>query len=190
MGGEPYNLLADGIVQVVRALSALDGRSAREWALRHGLESYFGSSVKGEAAIDWDKERERRSLLQQLVAGAVRGLDLARQALDEARRQRAISDVEALKPMYLREAGGGEEHQQFAEQQWSETFADRVTHRGLMLRGEVPWRHQELTVIGHERAREQLETMIDEVVTRLQQPLLEVGARLVRRYDSVATPSI
>jgi len=117
-------------------------------------------------------------------------MDLARQALDEARRQRAISDVEALKPMYLQEAGGGEEHQQFAEQQWSETFADRVTHRGLMLRGEVPWRHQELVVIGHERTREQLETMIDEVVTRLQQPLLEVGARLVRRYDSVATPSV
>ena len=70
------------------------------------------------------------------------------------------------------------------------TFADRVTHRDLMLRGEVPWRHQELTVIGHERTREQLETMIDEVVTQLQQPLLEVGARLVRRYDSVTTPSV
>lgn len=116
-------------------------------------------------------------------------LDLARQALDEARRQRAIGDVEALKPMYLREAGGGEEHQQFAEEQWSETFADRVTHRGLMLRGEVPWRHQELAVVGHERTRDQLETMIDEVVARLQQPLLELGARLVRRYDSVTTPS-
>lgn len=116
-------------------------------------------------------------------------LELARQALEEARRQRAISDVEALKPMYLSEAGGGEEHQRFAEQQWSETFADRVSHRGLMLRGEVPWRHQELAIVGHERTRDHLDTMIDEAVTRLQQPLLDVGARLVRRYDSVVTPS-
>ena len=100
-----------------------------------------------------------------------------------------MSDVEALKPMYMREAGGDEAHQRFAEQQWSETFADRVSHRDLMLRGEVPWRHQELAVVGYERTREQLEALIDETVTRLQQPLLEVGARLVRRYDSVSTPS-
>ena len=116
-------------------------------------------------------------------------VELAHQALDEARRQRAVSDVEALKPMYMREAGGDDAHQQFAEQQWSETFAERVSHRDLMLRGEIPWRHQELAVVGYDRTREQLETLIDETVTRLQQPLLEVGSRLVRRYDSVATAS-
>ena len=43
---DTYNLLADGIVQVVRALAQLDGTRAEEWALRHGLELYFGSSVK------------------------------------------------------------------------------------------------------------------------------------------------
>ena len=47
---DTYNLLADGIVQVVRALAQLDGTRAEEWALRHGLELYFGSS------------RERRGL--------------------------------------------------------------------------------------------------------------------------------
>ena len=30
---------------------------AEEWALRHGLELYFGSSVKGEAGIDWDNKK-------------------------------------------------------------------------------------------------------------------------------------
>ena len=39
-------------VQVVRALAQLDGARAEEWALRHGLALYFGSSVKGEAGID------------------------------------------------------------------------------------------------------------------------------------------
>jgi hypothetical protein len=116
-------------------------------------------------------------------------LDRAREALDEARRQRAVTDVGALKPVYLREAGGDEEHQRFAEQQWSETFSDRVAHRDLMLRGEVPWRHQELAIVGHERTCDQLDTMVNDMVTRLQQPLLEVGARLVRRYDSVISPS-
>ena len=36
---DTYNLLADGIVQVVRALSDLDGTRPEEWALRHGLDS-------------------------------------------------------------------------------------------------------------------------------------------------------
>lgn len=116
-------------------------------------------------------------------------LELARQALDEARRLRAVSDVEALKPMYLREAGGDEDHQQFAEQQWSETFADRVSYRDLMLRSEVPWRHQELAVIGHERTRDQFDALVDDVVARMQEPLLDVGARLVRCYDTVDGPA-
>ena len=60
---DTYNLLADGIVQVVRALAQLDGTRAEEWALRHGLELYFGSSVKGEAGIDWDNKKERQALL-------------------------------------------------------------------------------------------------------------------------------
>lgn len=117
-------------------------------------------------------------------------LQLAHDALDEARRQKAITDVEALKPVYLREAGGDEEHQRYAEQQWSETFADRVSHRDMLLRGEVPWRHQELAIVGQERTRDQLSEMVDAVVARLQQPLLEVGARLVRRYDAFVVPWI
>ena len=48
-----------------RALAELDGTRAEEWALRHGLELYFGSSVKGEAGIDWDN-KPRRALLQKI----------------------------------------------------------------------------------------------------------------------------
>jgi len=51
--------------------------------LRHGLEPYFGSSVKGEAEIDWDNEEERRALLQKIVADADLVLELARQAQGE-----------------------------------------------------------------------------------------------------------
>ena len=76
---DTYNLQADGIVQVVRALSDLDGTRPEEWALRHGLELYFGSSVKGEAEIDWDNQKERQALLQKIVADADLVLELARQ---------------------------------------------------------------------------------------------------------------
>ncbi len=77
---DTYNLLADGIVQVARVLARLDGKGVREWGLAHGLESYFGSSVKGEAAIDWDNKKDRQTFLQKIVADADRLLELARQA--------------------------------------------------------------------------------------------------------------
>jgi len=77
---DTYNLLADGIVQVVRGLAHLEGVGPQEWARGRGLEFYLGSSVKGEAGIDWDDEKERRSLLGRIVADADRVLDLARQA--------------------------------------------------------------------------------------------------------------
>ena len=75
---DTYNLLADGIVQVVRALAQLwdPGRGV---GLETRLELYFGSSVKGEAGIDWDNKKERQALLQKIVADLT-VLELARQA--------------------------------------------------------------------------------------------------------------
>ena len=105
---DTYNLLADGIVQVVRALSALDGTRPEEWALRHGLESYFGSSVKGEAEIDWDKEKERRALLQKIVADADRVVELARQVQgqfpeESPQRQGIVEAAELLGQLLLQD---------------------------------------------------------------------------------------
>ena len=36
---DTYNLLADGIVQVVRALAALEDKKAEEWAKERGLRA-------------------------------------------------------------------------------------------------------------------------------------------------------
>lgn len=76
---DTYNLLSEGIVQVVRALAQLEGIRPEDWARRQGLGLYFGSSVKGEAAIGWDDEQQRRTLLRRIVADADTLLDLARQ---------------------------------------------------------------------------------------------------------------
>ena len=77
---DTYNLLADGIVQLVRALAAIEEVEVEVWAREHGLERYFGSSVKGEADIDWDDDKARQVFLQGIVADADRVLELARQA--------------------------------------------------------------------------------------------------------------
>ena len=105
---DTYNLLADGIVQVVRALAQLDGTRAEEWALRHGLELYFGSSVKGEAGIDWDNKKERQALLQKIVADADLVLELARQAqgrfpADSPERQAIGEAAELLGQLLLQD---------------------------------------------------------------------------------------
>ena len=48
---DTYNLLADGIIQVVRRWRRWRARRRRCGPREHGLERYFGSSVKGEAAL-------------------------------------------------------------------------------------------------------------------------------------------
>jgi len=77
---DTYNLLADGIIQVVRALAALEGKKAEAWARERWFEGYFSSSVKGEADVNWDNEKARRVFLQGIVADADRVLEIARQS--------------------------------------------------------------------------------------------------------------
>ncbi len=83
---DTYNLLADGMVKLLRALAAVDRTTVKAWAEAQGYQRYLGSSVKGEAAIDWSSKRERRKLLAEVVADADRLLELARQAPGELRR--------------------------------------------------------------------------------------------------------
>lgn len=167
-----------------------EAASEVESALRVRVDAAHGGGL-GEARTNVvDEIAVTCQGLHHLMAEMIRivpsdkAVTVARSALEEGRRRRAVADVEALKPAYLREAGGGEGHQRFAEQQWSETFAERVAHRDTLLRGEVPWRHQELAVVGHERTMTDVRAMVDEAVVRLQEPLMSMGERMVRRYDT------
>ena len=107
----------------------------------------------------------------------------------DAIRMQAEEDVDSLKPRYLAEAGGDEAHQRFAEQQWSETYADRVAHRLAMLAAATPWRHQELALVGYERARLDCEAAVEEAVARLQAPLGGIPEILLERFDSAVSES-
>jgi len=102
------NLLSDGIIRVVRALAALESKKAEEWAKGHGLERYFGSSVKGEAAVNWDNEKARRVFLHGIVTDADRVLEMARQSQvgepeGGVRRQGIIEAAELLGQLLLQD---------------------------------------------------------------------------------------
>ena len=109
---DTYNLLADGIVKLMRALSVVENVPMRRWAEAHGYKRYVGSSVKGEAAIDWSNRRARRKLLGQIVADADRLLELARQAqdglpADSMERQAIVEAAELLGQLLLQDVKRG-----------------------------------------------------------------------------------
>ena len=106
------NLLADGIVKLLRALAQLKGINVGQWAKSQGYHRYLGSSVKGEAAIDWADRQARAGLLAGLLAGIVgdadRLLELSRQAQgelpeDSAERQRIVDAAELLGRLLLQD---------------------------------------------------------------------------------------
>ena len=105
---DTYNLLADGIVKLLRALAAVEQAAVREWAQAREYERYLGSSVKGEAAIDWSDKRARTALLAKIVADADRLLELSRQAQGELpedceERQRIVAAAELLGQLLLQD---------------------------------------------------------------------------------------
>ena len=114
---DTYNLLADGIVKLLRVLAAVANATLPAWAEAQGYERYFGSSIKGEAVIDWSDRRARAALLAELVADADRLLELARQAWvelpeDSVQRQSIVDGAELLGQLLLqdieRKSGDGD----------------------------------------------------------------------------------
>ena len=114
---DTYNLLADGIVKLLRALAAVANIAVGEWAEAQGYERYLGSSIKGEAVIDWSDRKARAALLAEIVADADRLLELARQAWvelpeDSAHRQSIVDGAELLGQLLLqdveRKSGDGD----------------------------------------------------------------------------------
>ena len=102
------NLLADGIVKLLRVLAAVEQAPVREWAQARGYERYLGSSVKGEADIDWSDRQARTALLSLIVADADRLLELSRQAQgglreESAERLRIVAAAELVGQLLLQD---------------------------------------------------------------------------------------
>lgn len=76
---DSYNLLGDGIRQLCRALVASQEQELEAWVAAHQFQDYFGSSLKGEAQVDWDDEQARNVFLQRIVTDAQRLMGLAQE---------------------------------------------------------------------------------------------------------------
>jgi Transposase DDE domain/Transposase domain (DUF772) len=80
---DTYNLLAEGIEKLAIRLAEVAGEPIASWVEKQGLQQYFGSSLKGEAGIDWDDKAQREQLLTQIVQDGRRLLSLSEQARQE-----------------------------------------------------------------------------------------------------------
>jgi len=118
------------------------------------------------------------------IVPSSKDLEKSKASVEDRLRRKSIADVGRLKTAYLQTAGGDDAHQRFAEQQWSDTHADRVAYRDALLRAEPPWRHQEIAIIGHERAIASVEQSVFKVVERLQAPLSDMSTLLMEHFDS------
>lgn len=76
---DTYNLLADGIRLVGQELAKQADEPIEAWAEREGFARYVtGSSLKGQAELDWSNPKARRRFLAEIVADADRLLELVR----------------------------------------------------------------------------------------------------------------
>ena len=96
---DTYNLLADGIRQLVRALAGLSGQASEAWAREHDLSRYYGTSIKGEAEIDRDNAAARQAFLDGIVVDGER-------LLSEAERVRAECQPGGAESGQIDEAAG------------------------------------------------------------------------------------
>ena len=151
---DTYNLLADGIVKLLRALATVANIAVGEWAEGQGYERYFGSSIKGEATIDWSDRKARRKLLGEIVADADRLLELARQAWvelpeDSVQRQSIVAGAELLGQLLLqdveRKSGDADAHADAAD--------DGVSIRDGVSRDRMPSVHDPELRHGHKSSR-------------------------------------
>ena len=106
---DTYNLLGDGIKKLVQALAATTGHKKPEvFSDEHGLHRYFGSSLKGQASIDWDDPEARGAFLGGIVADADELLEVARVVLeqippDDPKHERLHEATELLSKLLLQD---------------------------------------------------------------------------------------
>jgi hypothetical protein len=80
---DTFNLLAEGLRQVLRVLAGLASQTPDGFASAHDFGRYLAPSFKGSWSIDWDNETERQVVLDSLVADCQRALALASSTLKQ-----------------------------------------------------------------------------------------------------------
>jgi len=81
---DTYNLIGDGIRILCQALASAADLGAEVWAHNHEYSRYFGTSLKGEAEVDWDDKASREAFLIEIIADGTRLLALAKEWRSQA----------------------------------------------------------------------------------------------------------
>jgi hypothetical protein len=93
---DTYNLLADGIVQVLRGLARLIECDVLEVAEELGCARYVqGPSLKGQAEVDWTDPQARQRFLAEIVADAEHLLEVVRGTRSELTKD-SLQDQELV----------------------------------------------------------------------------------------------
>ena len=105
---DTYNMLAEGLYQVLRVLACLSSQSTEAFAANHDFTRYVASSFKATHPIDWDDESERSTVLNSLVADCRRVLALASQRLkayppESEEATRIITATELLRTLLVQD---------------------------------------------------------------------------------------
>jgi len=74
---DTYNLLADCVRTLLRALAKTADKPFPRYARAHGYTRYLAASIKGEADVNWGDETARNEFLKGIVTDADRLLSLA-----------------------------------------------------------------------------------------------------------------
>ncbi len=80
---DTFNMLAEGLRQVLWVLAELALQEPEDFARRHDFGRYVAPSFKGTWTINWGNEQERQSVLDSLVADCQRALNLASSSLKD-----------------------------------------------------------------------------------------------------------
>ena len=80
---DTFNMLAEGLRQLLRVLADLASQKPEEFARLHDFGRYAQPSFKGTWSINWDNEKERQTVLDSLVADCGRILSIASSTLKE-----------------------------------------------------------------------------------------------------------
>src|SRR5437899_10257101 len=108
---DTYNLLADGIVQVLHALAKLGPFEVLDLAEELDCTRYVtGSSLKGQADVDWTDPRARQRFLAEIVTDADRLLALVRGTraglVDNSAEDKEVVDAAEVLARSLDRGGG------------------------------------------------------------------------------------
>jgi hypothetical protein len=79
---DTYNLLAQAILHLIRALAKQQHQTPAAWAAAHDFSRYWGQSLKGSADLDWSDTSAKTQFFAEIVTDARRLLRLTGEVLD------------------------------------------------------------------------------------------------------------